>query len=154
MIPRYFTLRVYNSKPIKMMMEKNIAVKDIDSYLSFVPEKERLALEELRQQILDLVPEAEEVISYMIPTFKYKGALVGFGYYKTHLSFYFMSSGLRGHFTQDLIGYKHEGSTIHFTADKPLPTEIIRKIVLARVMENEEKAAQKLKAKHTKPTES
>ncbi len=132
------------------MMEKNIAVKDIDSYLSFVPEKERIALEELRQQILDLVPDAEEVISYMIPTFKYKGALVGFGYYKTHLSFYFMSSGLRGHFGQDLIGYKHEGSTIHFTADKPLPTEVIRKIVLARVMENEEKERLKKLKKATK----
>lgn len=136
------------------MMEKNIAIKDIDSYLSFVPEKERIALEELRQQIQDLVPNAEELISYMIPTFKYKGALVGFGYYKTHLSFYFMSSGLRGHFGQDLVGYKHEGSTIHFTAENPLPAEVIRKIVLARVMENEEKAAQKLKAKQAKLTKS
>ncbi|MER0439319.1 DUF1801 domain-containing protein [Emticicia sp. W12TSBA100-4] len=134
------------------MMEKNIAVKDIDSYLSFVPEKERIALEELRQQILDLVPDAEEVISYMIPTFKYKGALVGFGYYKTHLSFYFMSVGLRGHFGQDLIGYKHEGSTIHFTAEKPLPVEVIRKIVLARVMENEEKERLKRLKKATKKT--
>lgn len=133
-------------------MEKNIAVKDIDSYLSFVPEKERIALEELRQQILDLVPDAEEVISYMIPTFKYKGALVGFGYYKTHLSFYFMSVGLRGHFGQDLIGYKHEGSTIHFTAEKPLPVEVIRKIVLARVMENEEKERLKRLKKATKKT--
>jgi uncharacterized protein YdhG (YjbR/CyaY superfamily) len=49
-----------------------------------------------------------------------------------------------------LIGYKHEGSTIHFTADKPLPIEAIRKIVLARVMENEEKDRQKRLKKATK----
>ena len=113
--------------------------KTIDEYLLPLLENVQVALENLRHLIHSLVPGAEEGISYQIPVIKYKGhSLVGFAAYKNHCSFFVMSSPpIMAIFKDDLKDFKYSGSTIHFQPEKPLPEELIRKIVEVRIGENQ-----------------
>jgi uncharacterized protein YdhG (YjbR/CyaY superfamily) len=115
----------------------DIAVHDIDKYLAEVPENYKTVLENLRQKIKELVPDAREVISYQIPTIKYLGSLVGFAAFKNHCSFFVMSKALMESMKDELINYKTATATIHFTPEKPLPDALVTKIVLSRMHENE-----------------
>ena len=119
---------------------KKIKINSVDDYLSDLPEDVYLALENLRQLILYLAPEAEETISYMIPTYKYHGMLVGFGAAKKHCSFFVMSSTLLKDFEEEMNDFETSTGTIRFTPEKPLPTELVTRVVLARMAENELKA--------------
>lgn len=110
---------------------------NVEEYLKTLSARERKALENLRKIVRSVVPEAEEVISYHIPMFKCKKGLVAYAAYKDHLSFFVMSSDLIPHFAEELKEYKTSKGTIQFTADKPLPAMLVRKIVEARVAENE-----------------
>lgn len=116
------------------------APKTINDYLVELPEPTQIALENLRETVRRLVPNAEEVISYQIPTFKFRGPLVGFGAFKDHCSFFVMSTTLLDSFQEELKGFSHSGGTIHFQPEKPLPAELVEKIVLERVKMNEAKA--------------
>lgn len=109
----------------------------IDEYLKNVPIEDRVALEILRDVIKKAAPEATETISYKIPTFKYKGSLVAFAAYKDHLSFFVMSPEVMKAHSEDVKGYKTGEATIHFSADKPLPRDLVEKLVKARAKENE-----------------
>ncbi len=115
------------------------APKTIDEYLSFLSEKEQDALCHIWEIVKTIVPDAEEVISYQIPIFKHYGMLVGFGAFQKHLSFYVMSITLLEEFKKDLKGFKYSGGTVQFSAEKPLPTDLIEKIVRKRVEMNEAK---------------
>lgn len=111
----------------------------VDEYLLGLPPEQRAALQELRETIRDAAPDAREVISYRIPLYKYKGDLVAFGGFKGHCSFFVMDSELARRFGHDLPGCEVKHTTIHFPPDQPLPAELVRAIVEARIERNEKR---------------
>lgn len=114
--------------------------ESVDDYLAALPEDARAALEKLRKTIKAAAPKATEVISYQIPAYKHHGLLVSFAAFKNHCSFYPMSPEvLRAH-AAELDDYEISKGTIRFTADKPLPTALVTKLVKARLAENETRA--------------
>ena len=113
---------------------------NIDEYLAAVPEPARSTLNRIRAVIQSAVPpEATEALSYQIPTFRYKGALVAFGAFKNHCSLFPMSLGVIAAFKDELAAYDVSKGTIRFPLDKPLPAALLKKIVKARVAQNERK---------------
>ncbi|MDX2282845.1 MAG: DUF1801 domain-containing protein [Bacteroidia bacterium] len=110
---------------------------DPDSYLQSVPEPARSTLEALRQQIRALVPDAQEVISYQIPTFKYLGSLVGYAAFASHCSLFVMSKAVMAQFAAELQPYPTATATIRFPHEQGLPPELVERIVWARMLENE-----------------
>ena len=114
--------------------------KDVDEYLAGVPEPARSTLHQVRAIIRSAVPaEATEVISYRIPTFRYKGPLIGFAAFSRHCSLFVMSSTLLDQFPADLMKYHTSKGTIQFPVDQPLPAPLIKKLVKARIAENTRK---------------
>jgi len=131
---------------MKANKEKN-HYKTIDEYLETVEnEKFRTALEKLRRTIRSTAPKATEVISYQIPLYKYNGMLVGFAAYKKHCSFFVMGRGLMKEFEAELKNYEKATATIHFTPEKPLPASLVKKIVKARMIQNESRTKSKQKS--------
>lgn len=139
-----------------MQKTNTVKITTVDDYLQSVPADMRKTLEELRQQIRSVAPEAEEVLSYGIPAFKLKGMLVGFGAAKNHCGFYVMSPGLMTVFKDELAPYDTATATIRFPADQTLPAALVKKIVAARIEENTRhreaiNEKKKLKVKNKKP---
>lgn len=125
---------------------KRAPVKDVDAYLASAPKELRPVLENLREAIKTAAPKAEEVISYQIPTYKYHGQLVHFMARASHCSFITVNKEVLEKFKDELAGFDTSGTTIHFTAENPLPAAaLVKKIVKARVAEIEAQA--KLKRK-------
>jgi uncharacterized protein YdhG (YjbR/CyaY superfamily) len=117
----------------------NGAPKNFDQYLAGVPEPARSALNEIRAAIRSAVPpEAIETISYRIPAFKHKRVLVWFAAFSNHCSLFPTASVIEA-FKDDLTGFSTSKGTIHFPTDKPVPTALIKKLVKARVAQNERK---------------
>jgi uncharacterized protein YdhG (YjbR/CyaY superfamily) len=114
--------------------------KTMDEYIAKFPKKVRDILEELRQVIRESAPKAEETISYGIPTFDLNGRhLVHFAAYKNHVGFYpGGSSGIKA-FKKELSPFKTSTGTVQFPLDKPIPFDLVKKIVKFRVRENESK---------------
>lgn len=111
--------------------------RTVDDYLAKVPEEMRNALEELRQIIKAVVPEATEVISYQIPAFKHQGRLlVGFGAAKDHCTFFLMSTAVMAAHKDVLKGYKVGKGSIQFTPGRRITYTIVRMLVEARLKEN------------------
>jgi uncharacterized protein YdhG (YjbR/CyaY superfamily) len=119
--------------------------KTVDEYIADQTPANQEALEQLRQIIRDLVPQAEEGISYQIPMYKYHGMLCGFAAFSKHLNFTTANNGTIERFKNELKGYKHTPSSVHFTPEKPLPIEVLEQIILTRVAENEAKVLAKKK---------
>ena len=112
----------------------------MDDYLALVPEPARTTLSKVRASIRACVPsEATEAIGYRIPTFRYKGGLVAYAAFSKHCSFFPMSLAVMAACQDELKGFDTAKGTIHFPVDKPLPAFLIRKLVKARVAENERK---------------
>ena len=117
----------------------NLVPKNVDEYLAGVPEPARSTLNKLRAAIRSaLPPEATETISYRIPAFKHKGVLVWFAAFSNHCSLFPTASVVKA-FKNDLKGFSTSKGTIHFPADKPLPTALVKRLVKARVAQNEHK---------------
>ena len=113
--------------------------KNVDEYLASLPGPARARFRKLRAAIRSAVPpQATEAISYGIPAFKHNGVLVWFAAFSEHCSL-FPTAAIIDAFRHDLRGFSTSKGTIHFPADKPLPTELIRKIVKARVAQIEKK---------------
>jgi len=106
----------------------------IDAYLAALPPDQREALETLRGQIRALVPQAEEGISYGLPTFKLNGALVHFGAAAKHCAFY--PGAVIEAFADRLKGFETAKGTIRFQPDRPLPPDLIADIVRHRAAQN------------------
>ncbi len=127
-------------------MRNNIEFNTIDEYIATFPKDVQKILKQLRKTIKAAVPEAEEKISYQIPTFALQGNLVHFAAYKNHIGFYPGASGIRT-FTQELSNYQTSKGTVQFPLQDPLPLELIVNIVKFRAVENlqlaEMKAAKK-----------
>jgi uncharacterized protein YdhG (YjbR/CyaY superfamily) len=114
---------------------------EVDAYLARVPEPARTTLEKMRAMIRAAAPkEATEAMSYKIPSFQYKGALVWYAAFKKHCSFFPMDLSLLEEFGDEVKGYKTSKGTIQFPVDKPLPKALVTRIVKARVAANREKA--------------
>jgi len=117
-------------------MESNkVGFISVDEYIATFPEEIQEILEELRATIKASAPDAEEKISYQMPTFALKGNLVHFAAWKNHIGFYPTSSGTQA-FKHELSIYEGAKGSVKFPIDKPLPLELISKIVRFRVAEN------------------
>lgn len=111
--------------------------KDVDNYIADFPEDVREILAKLRKLIREAAPQAEEMIKYGVPTFRLNGNLVHYAAYKKHIGFYPTPSGINA-FEKDLEPYELSKGTVRFPLDKPIPYELIEKIVKFRVKENSE----------------
>ena len=124
------------------IMEQN-KYNTVDEYFLQFPDKVQEILQELRRLIKDTAPEAEEKISYQMPTYYLHGNLVHFAAHKNHIGFYPTPTGIEA-FKDELSNYKGAKGSVQFPIDKPMPFDLIRKIVEFRVSENKKKARKKL----------
>jgi uncharacterized protein YdhG (YjbR/CyaY superfamily) len=113
----------------------------VDDYLEALPPEERAALEKVRVAIRSAAPEAEEKVSYRIPMYTHHGHLVGFAAFKNHLSLFVTNSDVPQRFAKELEPFRVNNTAIQFTVDKPLPDALVKRIVKARLAENEARAA-------------
>ena len=120
-----------------MKSTKHPPAKDIDAYLAKVPAEARATLEKLRRTIQAAAPKATEKISYGIPVFYHHGMLVGFAAFKEHCSLFPMSMAVIRAHKRELEPYETSKGTIRFPHDKSLPATLVKKLVKARVKENE-----------------
>jgi len=111
--------------------------KTIDEYLAALPDRQRSPLEKMRQTIRTAAPKAEESISYGLCAFRQNGMLVGFGATPNHCAFYLMTASTLKCFAGELTGYDLSKGTIRFQPEKPLPVALVRKLVKARLAEND-----------------
>lgn len=111
--------------------------QDVDAYLAAQSDDVRAALEKLRKDIKAAAPDATEVISYGVPTFRTNKAIVSFGAAKNHCALYVMNLGVMKDLAADLKNYDTSGGTVRFPASKPLPSALVKKIVKARLKMNE-----------------
>ncbi len=114
--------------------------KTVDEYFDRVPEPGRSTLLKVRAMIQELVPEGTtEVISYQLPSFKYKGILLAIGAFKNHCSLFAMNPAVQDLFEKELKPYKTSKGTIQFPLDKALPKGLLTKLVKARIAQHEAK---------------
>lgn len=116
-------------------MNSKKVFKTIDEYIATFPKNVQTILEELRQAIRESAPKAEEAISYQMPTFKLKGNLVHFAAYKNHIGFYPTPSAIEA-FKGELADYEASKGAVRFPVDKPIPFDLVKRIVRFRVKEN------------------
>ena len=107
---------------------------EIDEYLRGVEEPGHGTLQTLRRTILEIVPNAEEVISYRVPAFRVGGETVaGFAAFKSHLSYLPFSGSVLAQLAEELDGYAMTKSSLHFPADRPLPRALVKKLIKVRL---------------------
>lgn len=128
------------------MSETQTGQQAIDAYIAEFPVDVQAKLQELRATIRAAAPDAEERISYQMPTFYLHGNLVHFAAYARHIGFYPIPQGIAA-FAAELARYKQGKGSVQFPLDEPLPLELIGRIVAFRVAENVAKAAAKPRRK-------
>ncbi len=107
---------------------------EVDEYLRGVPEPGRSTLLTLRRTILEIVPDAEQVISYRVPAFRARGETVaGFAAFKNHLSYLPFSGSVLSQLADELDGYAMTKSSLHFPVDRPLPKTLVKKLITVRL---------------------
>jgi uncharacterized protein YdhG (YjbR/CyaY superfamily) len=107
---------------------------EVDAYLADLDEPKRATLEEVRRRILEVIPDAEECISYAMPAFRVEGKVVaGFAAFKHHLSYLPHSGSVFPELEADLAGYRWSSGALQFPVDTPLPAPLIRKLVDVRM---------------------
>lgn len=116
--------------------------KSIDEYIAGFPKDIQEILERIRATIREAAPEAEEAIKYQIPTFTLNGNLVHFAAFKNHIGFYPAPAGIE-EFKEELSAYKGAKGSVQFPLDKPIPFDLIGRIVRFRVKKNLEKPGAK-----------
>jgi len=107
----------------------------IDEYIAQCPEDVQPVLRKIRAVIQEAAPQAVEKISYQMPAFYLKGSLVWFGAHQRHIGFYPTASGIEA-FKEELAAYKMSKGAVQFPLDRPMPYDLIGKIVKFRVAEN------------------
>ena len=126
------------SKPAKKQKKSSGRTGTVGEYLAALPQPARDTLKKLRATIRSVAPkEATEVLSYGIPTFKYKGGLVAYAAFKKHCSFFPLGSSVLDEFAEEIEEFRVAKGTLHFPLDKPLPPAVLKKIVRARIRQNE-----------------
>ncbi|HYI00783.1 DUF1801 domain-containing protein [Hyalangium sp.] len=136
--------------PSVSVKKKSAPANEIDEFLAKVPEPARTTLEKLRTTIRAAAPKATEGLSYQVPAFLYLGPLVSFGAAAKHCALYVMSGTALESYKDELSAYDTSKGTVRFPADKPLPVALVKKLVKARIAENEARAL--LKAGKSKPS--
>ena len=123
--------------PAGCLESATVATADVDEYLRGLEEPKRGTLEALRSTILEIVPEAEQVISYRVPAFRVSGKTVaGFAAFRDHLSYLPFSGSVLSQLTDELQGYTMTKSALHFAVDEPLPKALVEKLIDVRIAEN------------------
>ena len=131
-------MRKANSRYRGSAAKGNVAPKNVDEYLAGVPEPARSTLNRIRAAIRSAVPpESTEAISYGMPTFQYKGPLLGFAAFPNHCGLYPMSPSVIEAFREELEGFHTSKGTIRFPVDKPPSATLVKKLARARVAQNE-----------------
>jgi uncharacterized protein YdhG (YjbR/CyaY superfamily) len=111
-----------------------VSAEEVDEYLRRIEEPKRGTLQALRRTILEIVPDAEEVISYGVPAYRVRGATVaGFAAFTNHLSYLPFSGSVLEQLSDDLAGYTMTKSALHFPVDRPLPKTLVKKLVAVRL---------------------
>jgi uncharacterized protein YdhG (YjbR/CyaY superfamily) len=115
---------------------REMAAIEIDEYLRGLEQPKRGTLQTLRGTILEIVPEAEQVISYRVPAFRVSGKTVaGFAAFRDHLSYLPFSGSVLSQLADELQGYTMTKSALHFAVDQPLPTTLVKKLIDVRLAE-------------------
>jgi uncharacterized protein YdhG (YjbR/CyaY superfamily) len=110
-----------------------VSAEEVDAYLRALEEPKRSTLETLRRSILEIVPNAEQVISYGVPAFRVDGrTLAGLAAFKNHLSYLPFSGSVLGQLADELDDYTMTKSALHFPVDRPLPKALVRKLITVR----------------------
>ena len=113
-----------------------MSVKEVDDYLSGIEEPKRSTLQTLRRTILEIIPDAEEMISYGVPAFRVGGSTIaGFAAFKEHLSYLPFSGSVLPPLADELAGYTMTKSALHFAVDRPLPKLLVKKLIALRLAE-------------------
>jgi uncharacterized protein YdhG (YjbR/CyaY superfamily) len=113
-----------------------VSASEVDEYLKGLVQSKRRTLEALRETILEIVPDAEQVISYRVPAFQVGGKTVaGFAAFRNHLSYLPFSGSVLPRLSGDLEGYTRTKSALHFPIDQPLPKTLVKKLIAARLSE-------------------
>jgi uncharacterized protein YdhG (YjbR/CyaY superfamily) len=107
---------------------------EIDAYLAGLAEPKRSALEKLRHTILEVIPQAEEGISYRLPAFRLEGRVVaGFAAFKNHLSYLPHSGSVFPQLQKEVAPYRTSTGALQFSIDKPLPKALVEKLITVRI---------------------
>lgn len=113
-----------------------MSADEVDEYLRGVEEPKRSTLEALRRTILEIVPDAEQVISYRVPAFRVRGQIVaGFAAFRNHLSYLPFSGGVLPQLEGELGDYTMTKSALHFPVDRALPKALVKKLIETRLAE-------------------
>jgi uncharacterized protein YdhG (YjbR/CyaY superfamily) len=113
-----------------------MSVKEVDEYLRGIEEPKLSTLQTLRRTILEVVPDAEQVLSYRVPAFRVQGkAIAGFAAFKDHLSYLPFSGSVLPQLADELTGYTMTKSALHFPVDRPLPKPLVKKLIRMRLAE-------------------
>jgi uncharacterized protein YdhG (YjbR/CyaY superfamily) len=113
-----------------------VSAAEIDEYLRGVDEPKRRTLQALRRTILEIVPDAEQGISYRVPAFRIRGKVVaGFAAFKDHLSYLPFSGSVLGQLGDEVREYTMTKSALHFPVDRPLPKQIVERLIAVRLAE-------------------
>lgn len=131
-------------------MERMIPTKNADEYIKRFPAVQQKQLQQIREAIKATAPQAEEIISYGMPGYKWNGVLVYFGGFANHCSFFPASYAVIKEFANELKSYKTSKGAIQLPLDKSIPTTLIKKMVKARMKENERKVKEKAAKKTVK----
>jgi uncharacterized protein YdhG (YjbR/CyaY superfamily) len=108
--------------------------KEVTAHLAKIPQPQKATLEALRKTILEIIPNAEEVISYGFPGYRIDGKIIcGFDAFKNHCSFFPHSSLVIPELEKELVNYKTSKGALQFGIDKPLPKSLVRKLIKTRM---------------------
>lgn len=109
---------------------------EIEQYLGTLDEPRRAALAQLRDTIVEIIPDAEQCISYGMPAFRLRGKTVaGFAAFKSHLSYLPHSGNVLSQLAKETAGYTKTKGSLHFSVDKPLPKKLVKKLLDVRIAE-------------------
>lgn len=123
------------------LQNDEVPPRGIDEYLAGLDEPKRATLQKLRQTIHEIVPDAEECISYGMPAFRLKGKVIaGFAAFKNHLSYLPHSGSVLGELSDELAGYQMTPGSLHFPIDKPLPKALVKKMIALRLKQTRGRA--------------
>jgi len=118
-----------------------VSAEEVDQYLRGLEEPQRSTLQTLRETILEIVPDAGQVISYRVPAFRVGGKTVAdFAAFKDHLSYLPFSGSVIGPLADELDGYTMTKSALHFPVDRPLPKALVKKLIRVRLAEVDRRA--------------
>lgn len=116
------------------------AAKNVAAFIKASPEEPQPKLKQLRKIVKDVLPDAEETISYKMPLYKLHGkGVVAFAGFKSHIGFYPMSGSLLDSFKKELRNYKTSKGAVQFPLDKPLPVALIKRLIKARIKQGTKK---------------